>query len=102
MINRKELTDRILHTLLFTFNGQDNGGEALSLATRFLHNGDLGPQGMYVNQEITLQSYCNCAKIQLFGAPVDSAMLRKLADELDRAKIVAENVKAALEAEIPV
>lgn len=41
----------------FTFNPKDNGGEALTLKTFFYDNGDGVPNGIYINQELELQSY---------------------------------------------
>ena len=80
-------TDKLLKIHSFYFNRKDNGGEALTITTKFYHNGD--PEGVYLNQEISLQSYCNSASINLFGANITADDLRQLANELDRAKIEA-------------
>lgn len=70
----------------FCFSPLENSGEGLFLKTTFYGNGDVGPNGLFVNQEITLNSYQNSASINLFGIPITSTMLRQLADELDVAK----------------
>jgi len=69
-----------IHRHVFIFNPQDNGGEALSLVTDFIGNGD---GEIYTSQELTLHSYCNAATFILIGSPITSNSLRKLADELD-------------------
>lgn len=72
---------------VFTFNPEDNGGEALMLKTQFFDNGD---GVLYTNQEITLQSYCNAASFELVGATITPDKLRQLANELERAQIKAQ------------
>jgi len=74
-------SDRVLEMFTFRFNENDNGGESLTLTTKLLHNGD--PEGVYYNQEITLQSYCNSASINLFGAAITPEKLRELANQLE-------------------
>lgn len=66
----------------FVFNPNDNGGEHLSLVTEIFENNDQPTPGRYVNQSLTLQSYCNSASFCLVGAPLTPNMLRKLADEI--------------------
>lgn len=66
----------------FVFNEPENGGERLSLTTKFFPNGD--PGGIFTNQELTLQSYCNSATMNLVGATFTPDLLRQLANELDR------------------
>lgn len=72
---------------IFRFNKSDNGGESLSLTTRFYDNGDghkgLSP-GLYYTQELTLNSYNNSATFHLHGAILTPEVLRSLADELDK------------------
>ncbi len=70
-----------VHT--FVFNGNDNSGEQLSLTTRFIDNGDLR-DNIYLNQELTLQSYCNSVTIFLAGVSVTPDALRQLANEMER------------------
>lgn len=69
----------------FVFNPRDNGGESLSLRTEYFLNGttEVDSDGIFTNQFLTLQSYCNSATFELIGASITSAQLRKLADELD-------------------
>lgn len=94
-------TSELLGKHFFVFNKKDNGGEQLCLATNICSNGDPFPDGIYLEQELTLQSYCNSASFSLLGAPITSNQLRKLADELDqkifeiKAKLTAkkENIK---------
>ena len=74
-------TEVAVHT--FVINGNDNGGEQLSVTTRLIDNGDLR-DNIYLNQEISLQSYNNAATFFLYGAIITPDALRQLADELDR------------------
>ena len=76
MIN-KEISKHV-----FCFNSQDNGGEQLTLVTKFYDNGDK-ENNTYTDQELTLNSYCNSASFTLSGAQITPDALRKLADELD-------------------
>lgn len=74
----------------FVFNPYDNGGETLSLETKFIFNGD-PPQnrknyGIFTNQKITLNSYCNSSSFELFGTALTPENLRQLADELELAR----------------
>lgn len=71
-------------THTFIINPSENSGEQLSLCTEFIPNGD--PGVVFTNQSITLQSYCNCTTISLFGAQITPEILRQLANELDTAK----------------
>lgn len=73
----------------FNFSSpKENSGESLSITTDFYSNGD--PDGIYVNQEITLHSYCNHASIHLFGASLMPNNLRELADQLEKAMAEAK------------
>lgn len=78
------MADKLLKRHVFTFNKNDNGGESLMLITSFFHNGDV--DGVYRNQELTLQSYCNSASINLYGTQITSEILFKLAKELFEAE----------------
>ena len=62
----------------FTFNESTNSGEGLTLHTEILFGDDV-----YLNQELTLQSYGNHATFGLYGATLTPEILRKLADELE-------------------
>lgn len=66
---------------VFTFNEQDNGGEALTLVTKLVPNGD--PGVILLEQELSLQSYGNCASFTLSGAPMTPELLRELANQLE-------------------
>jgi hypothetical protein len=74
--------DKKLGEHSFCFNEQDNGGEAFTLTTELYNNGD-EESGYYLNQFLTLQSYCNSASFELVGAQITPKNLRKLADELE-------------------
>lgn len=75
------MADKKLGTHVFNFNPRNNGGESLTLTTTAFANGD--PGGVYLNQELTLQSYCNSASFNLVGTTLEPAILRKLADQLE-------------------
>lgn len=78
-------TDDELDQHRFSFNPKDNGGERLSLITKFYWNGDLPDKDCwYTNQELRLKSYCNSASFNLSGVQITPAVLRKLADELEQ------------------
>lgn len=72
----------------FVFNPKDNGGESLSLLTKFIDNGD---GEIYTNQELSLQSYCNSASFTLIGVQITPDLLRKLANELESELIKAKS-----------
>jgi len=75
------MTDKLLGSHFFCFNEHDSGSEALTLTTKMYANGD--PDGIYFNQELSLQSNCNVAIFQLYGASITPDLLRKLANELE-------------------
>ena len=71
----------------FIFNPQDNSGEQLSLTTEYFDNGDSRqglPSGIFTNQQITLQSYCNSMTIELCGASISPEQLRNLANQMEQ------------------
>ena len=72
----------------FRFNADSNGGEALILTTEFIANGDniTKKEGVYLNQELTLESYFNSASFNLSGAILTPALLRELADKLEETR----------------
>ena len=84
------MEDQVIHEHRFDFSGcSDN----LSITTKFIDNGDDGHDGIYWNQVLTLQGCGNSASFELSGIILDSAALRELANELDRAQIEAEKKK---------
>ena len=68
--------------------GPGFGGESLFLETEFIKNGDPIDEknGIFINQTLTLQSYCNSASFFLTSAALTPKMLRELADELEQAR----------------
>lgn len=80
--------DKRVHIHAFVLNPEANGGESLMLTTEYFWNGDLvtDDDGIYTNQSLTLQSYCNCATIKLYGATITPNVLRELANELEDAE----------------
>lgn len=78
--------DIVLKEHIFCFNEDHNGGEALSLETMFIGNGDpiTKDDGVYLNQRLTLQSYSNAALFELYGALLTPEKLRQLANELEQ------------------
>lgn len=99
-ILRNKMKEQHLHKHVFVFNPRDNGGESLCLVTDFVDNGDykagLGDTGIYTNQRLSLQSYCNSAEFHLMGAALTPENLRKLANELESAMIEAKAKAKAL------
>lgn len=78
--------EKSLHREVHVFNNQDNGGESLTLVTDYFDNGDAAaglPDGIYMNQKLTLQSYGNSASFDLCGATITPESLRKLAEILE-------------------
>lgn len=82
--------NKLIHRHYFNFSPKENGGECFSLVTEFFDNGD-EKDNIYINQTFSLNSYCNCAQILLCGIQITPQILRKLADELSEAKIIAYN-----------
>lgn len=81
--------EKCLRSHSFVFNEEDNGGESLVLTTEFYDNGDYAHglnQGIFINQELTLNSYCNNATFNLVGVTLNPTILRQLADELEKAE----------------
>lgn len=74
------MKDKVAAKHVFVFNQEDNGGESLTLITKFIDNGD---SEYYAVQELTLNSYCNSATFNLQGAALNPDNLRKLANELE-------------------
>jgi hypothetical protein len=72
----------LLGVYTFVFNQRDNGGEQLTLTTKWYDNGDGVPQGVFLKQELTLMSYGNSASFMLAGC-LTPKNLRQLANGLD-------------------
>lgn len=90
------MSDKVLHRDCFVFNEEDNGGESLSLTTSWIDNGDdidLEGAGIYVNQELSLQSYGNSASFNLCSSIITPSLLRKLANSLEQNYNKAVNIK---------
>jgi hypothetical protein len=86
------MTDKILHREVFVFNEHDNGGESLSLTIEFFDNGDAAhglPDGIYMNQKLTLASYGNSANFELCGTNLTPENLRKLANIIEHGHNIA-------------
>lgn len=77
------MKDKLLGRHTFCFNDKDNSGEGLFVKTEIYDNGDGLPDGIYFNQEVTLQSYSNSASFHLCSALFTPELLRKYADELE-------------------
>jgi hypothetical protein len=88
--------DKVAHHY-FTVNEKDDSGEQLSIITKFYQYDD-DPNDVYVNQEITLQSYSNSATFTLVGSPLLPAQLRQLADELEE---IFNDLKGDVDKETP-
>lgn len=88
------MSNKLLKEHRFSLSPSELSSEGLSIVTKFYANGDeITPTGgVFVNQTITLQSYCNSASFNLIGTTLNSKILRMLADELDfhRASIANE------------
>lgn len=81
MTESKELRRHI-----YVFNPKENGGEQLLLVSSFMDNGD---GAVFLNQEITLNSYSNIASFTLSGTTITPAKLRELANQLESEMILA-------------
>lgn len=73
----------------FTVNENDNGGEHVCIDTDIYDNGDK-ENNIFLNTRITVNSYSNGASISLCGSPLTPEILRKLANELDKAIATAQ------------
>lgn len=82
----KNKKDQVLQRHVFEVNPQSNGGEGLMITTEFIGNGDpITPtEGVYITQEISLQSYCNSATFNLTTMALTPEVLRRLANELEQ------------------
>lgn len=88
------MPEKLLDTHVFFFNPRDNGGEQLSLTTEIYDNGDAAAGlagGIFINQELVLQSYGNSASFFLCGTPMTPELLRKCADRLEEAMEMARS-----------
>lgn len=77
----------ILKTHRFAVN-KDDGGEGLSITTKFISNGDdiTDTDGVFLNQVVQLNSFCNSASLNLFGTTFTPSELRRLANELEQVR----------------
>jgi hypothetical protein len=79
--------ETLLHEENFCFNKEDNGGEALTLKIKYYDNGDAAhglPDGIFMNQELTLMSYGNSVSFNLCSAVFTAENLRELANLIER------------------
>lgn len=78
---------------VFEFDTEINSGEGLTLVTEFYANGDpiTENNGVYMNQYLTLQSYCNSVTFNLIGIQLTPEKLRQLANELERERQSIKN-----------
>ncbi len=82
------MAEKLISSNTFCFNLKDNGGEQLVLTTKIYGNGD--PGGIFLNQELRLQSYSNSASLHLVGTPLTPSLLRNLANQIESAMIQAK------------
>lgn len=87
------MEDKILKRHSFCFNNDDNGGESVTLTTTYVANGDpiTHDDGIYVNQELELQSYSNSVSLNLTNFMFSPEKLRQLANELESARNSIKN-----------
>lgn len=78
-MTRSRSRSEVIHN--FVFNPEDNGGESIILST-IKYSDERYPEDIHYRQELSLQSYGNCATFN-FSAYMTPEALRKLADELD-------------------
>lgn len=83
-----------LLTIHFPLNPKDNGGEQLIITTDFFSNGDpvTATSGIFLNQQLTLQSYCNSASFNLCGAIFTPQKLRELADLIEKERFTLATI----------
>ena len=79
------MKEKVLTTHVFNFSPESNDGESLTLTTEFITNGDTvtEKESIFLNQQLTLQSYGNSATFNLCGINLNSTTLRELANQLD-------------------
>lgn len=84
--NRNQDTE--LARFSFNFDKTAKGGESLILTTKYIANGDPITEsgGVYINQTLTLHSYCNSASFDLYGIILTPEVLRELANKLESAR----------------
>lgn len=80
--------DSVVGNHRFNFDPSNIGGESVSLTTSILSNGE--PDGIFINQVISLQSYGNSASINLFSTQITPTVLRELANQLESAILEAK------------
>ena len=77
------MTDKLVTEKRFRVN------TALRLEVKYFDNGD---QEVYENQRLILDADCNDASISLCGDILTPEQLRKLANELEAASILADSL----------
>jgi|CXWK01.1.fsa_nt_gi hypothetical protein len=82
------MAEKLISSNTFCFNKTDNSGEGLYLTTKIYGNGD--PDGIFLNQELRLQSYSNSASLHLVGTTLTPSLLRELANQIESAMIQAK------------
>lgn len=86
------MSEILLQREVFVFNKGGNGGEQLSLAIEYFDNGGAAaglPDGVYMNQELSLQSYGNSVSLFLAAAQFTPENLRELANVMERGRNIA-------------
>jgi len=81
---KQDKQDKPLQKHYFEVPPDTNGGESVSIETKFFSNGDPMPDGLIIKQVITLSSYSNRVSFFLEGNVLTPEILRDLADQLDR------------------
>lgn len=71
------------HRFVFQSSPAEDNSPSLSLTTHINDNGDGPRDGIFIDQHLTLQSCGNTATFHLSGAAMDTATIRRLANELD-------------------
>lgn len=84
---------KILKTVVFEVSS-GNSGEGVFVETDIVDNGDRDKglkTGVFLNQRIVLNSYCNSAQFNLFADCFSPEKLRELANELESEIVKAQN-----------
>lgn len=90
------MEDPVIVEHIYNLSPRANGGESLRLKTKFFWNQE-NSDGIYWNQDLILQSYCNSTTLNLIGTLLTSKLLRDLADALDEAQDQAKNKARSLQ-----
>lgn len=87
---RIQMKDKKIFERSYVLNDGVNGGESLTLQVDFLSNGE--PNGIFMNQQLILQSYGNSASFNLYGSTLYPDKLRQVADFIDLATSHAKEI----------